>query len=345
MVRRNRLLMVILALMISILAACSNGENEKQVETENQNDASTQKESGSKTEDEEDSTDSTEEVSFEVNQGLEDQGDLEVKFEGDIHVENKVVSVKGTTNLLPESQLTLLVDSEDGVLIGTSDRARVNENGSFELETTLPDNVEGILHIEVKFEPTSQDVEEIKNHYLNELSGGFVRNYVELDETYQKASFQQTITLDEGEEQTFAITEPSWEIPDDYGEATVWIEPEIEKQGDYVAVKINSNIIDGTFIQARASIPDYITWGIQGSGYINPDGSAVLYFEDPEKDSRIKNLTEYDIIITMEPSNSNNGPHVTEIYGENGQNLAGDFVDTEDGSKVIRQTITVTVEE
>lgn len=341
MVRRNRLLMMFLALMILFLAACGNSEDEKQGETENQNNASTQEESGSKTE--EDSTASAEEVSFEVNQAPKDQGDLEVALEGDIHVANKGVSVKGTTNLLPESRLILIINSEDGVLIGTSDQTLVKENGEFELESSLPEKVEGVVHIEVKFEPANQS-EEIKNHYLNELSGSFVRNYTDSGETYQKASFQKTVTLDEGE-QTFAITEPSWDIPDNYGEAAVWMEPEIEKQEDYVVVKLNSNIIDGTFIQARAHIPNYITSGIHGYSYINPDGSAVLYIEDPEKDSRIKNLTEYEIIITMDPSHSNNGSLVTEAYGESGQNLAGDYVDTENDSKVIRQTLTVTVDE
>lgn len=337
--RYSRLLIGAALLIVLLLAACSNSENEEQKETEN----SPQEDTVTNAEEKEDAAASAEEASNVENQAPEDQGDLEVRLEGEIHVADKVVSVEGATNLLPESQLILLVSSEEGVLIGTNDRTQVDENGVFELESTLPEEVEGLLHIEVKFEPANQN-EEIKNHYVNEISGSFVRNYAEADETHQKASFQQTVTLEDND-QTFAIVEPHWEVPDDYGEETVRLEPAVEKQDDYIAVKINSNILDGTFIQARADIPNYITSGIQGHSYTNPDGSAVLYVENPEKESRIKDLTEYEIVITMDPAHSNNGPHVTDVYGESGENLAGDFVQTENDTNIIRETVTVTVEE
>ncbi len=337
-----------LALMILFLAACSNSENEEQGETDKQNSGSIQAEetAGTKVENEVETVDNTEEVSFEVNQvqeAPEDQGDLDVRLEGEFQIDNKLVSVKGMTNLLPESQLVLSIESEYGLLVGGIDRTKVNENGEFELEYSLPDEVEGIVHIELKFEPANQ-YGDIKNYYLNQLSGSFVQNYAKANEIYQKVSFQQSATID-GSQHNFSITEPSWDLPDDYGEPSVWIEPVIEKQEDYVVVKINSNIVEDTFILARADIPNYITSGFQGYSYTNPDGSTVLYINDPEKDSRIKNLTEYDIIITMNPSHHNNGPHVTEVYGENGQNLAGDLVHAEDETKVVEQTITITVEE
>ncbi|GEM_PF-4098690 len=330
------------ALLITLfLNACSNNENEKQEEAENNTDS--QEESVTNDEEKGDSSASAKETSSEEEQAPENQGDLEVRLEGEIHVADKAISVEGATNLLPESQLLLLVSSEEGVLIGTDDRAQVNENGAFELESTLPEEIEGILHIEVKFEPANQS-EEIKDHYENQLTGSFVRNYLEVDETNQKASFQQTVTL-EDDDQTFAIVEPNWEMPEDYGDESVRLEPEIEKQEDYIAVKINSNIVDGTFVQARADIPNYITPGIQGHSYTNPDGSAILYVENPEKESRIKDLTEYEIVITMDPADGNNGPHVTEVYGESGENLAGDLVQTENDTKIIREIVTVTVED
>ncbi|QGS69397.1 hypothetical protein CV093_17150 [Oceanobacillus sp. 143] len=121
------------------------------------------------------------------------------------------------------------------MLIGGTERAKVNANGEFELESSLPDDLEGLVHLELKFEPTNQN-EEIKNHYLEKLSGSFVRNYTESDETYQKASFQHSVTIDDGQ-QTFVITEPNWKTPADYGEPIVWIETKLEKQGDYVVVK------------------------------------------------------------------------------------------------------------
>lgn len=338
--RYSRLLIGAALFFVLLLTACSNSENNEQEETEN---TGSQEELVTNTEDEEDTAASAEEVSNIENQAPEDQGDLEVRLEGEIHVADKVVSVEGATNLLPESQLILLVSSEEGVLIGTNDRTQVDENGAFELESTLPEEVEGLLHIEVKFEPVNQN-EEIKNHYVNELTGSFVRNYSEADETHQKVSFQQTVTLEDND-QTFAIVEPRWEVPDDYGEESVRLEPVVEKQDDYIAVKINSNILDGTFIQARADIPNYITSGIQGYSYTNPDGSAVLYVENPEKESRIKDLTEYEIVITMDPAHSNNGPHVTDVYGESGEKLVGDFVQTENDTNIIRETITVTVKE
>lgn len=342
MVKYSRLLLGAVALILLLLTACSNDENEESKETENQDRANTEEEA-EEAENEED--EETEEVSFEVNQNQppEDQGDTEVRLEGEVQVTNETVSVLGETNLLPEAQLMLLISSEEGVLIGTNDRAQVNEDGTFELESGLPEEVEGFVHIEIKFEPTNQS-EEIKSHYVNDLDGSFARTYTESDETYQKASFQQTVSLSEGD-QIIKITEPSWDTPDDYGEEAIWIEPAVERQEDYIVVKIDSNLIEETFIQARADIPNYITTGFQGFSYINPDGTAVLYIKDPEKDSRIKELTEYEIVITMDPSHGNNGPHISELYGENGENLAGDLVLAENDTNMIRQTITITADE
>ncbi|QGS69398.1 hypothetical protein CV093_17155 [Oceanobacillus sp. 143] len=49
-----------------------------------------------------------------MNNAPEDQGDLEVRLEGEFEIVNKVVSVKGTTNLLSESELILSINTEDG---------------------------------------------------------------------------------------------------------------------------------------------------------------------------------------------------------------------------------------
>jgi hypothetical protein len=344
------LLVVVMTALLIVLAACSDSgekvdkekENEKIEETTEDN-----KEKKDETEDEVvEEEEESEEVSFEVNDSTapEEQGDLEVWFEGEFQIVDHKVIVSGNTNLLPESRLYLNTDSVEGVIIGGSDSGIVEGNGSFELEAGVPDDFKGLLHIDLSFESGNQ-TEEIIEHYSEGITGSFARIYYDSyeDQVLGKATFHKTILFD-GEEQSFAIEEPVWNIPDDLGDANVWIKPTIEKFEDYVVVNIESNLVEETFIRATATIPNYITSGFVGSSYSNPDGSATIYIKDPEKDDRITDLQTYDIKLEVNPTDGNNGKQVTDAYGEAGEKLLGDLVVEQGDDKVINQKITITVE-
>lgn len=335
----------LLSFLFFFLVACSSADNESTNTDKEPEQNEEQNETNEENAEEEEN--GSNDVSFEVNdtKGPEDQGDLNVWYEGDVEIVGKKITVKGTTNLLPESRVQLLVDSVDGVLFGSGDQTSVEPSGAFELVGNLPDDYEGITTIELSFNVGDQYSEEIKEHYEEGITGDFAQLYYDDFEEVmsQKASFNTTVLID-GSEQSLPIESPTWDIPEDQGEHNIWIEPTIKKEQDYVVLNIKSNLVEEARIRARASIPNYITTGFQGIADINPDGTAVIYIKDPEKDDRIKDMTEYEIVITLEPSVDSHAINVIEAYGEYGEKLEGDLiVDTEQGKKV-EQRLTITVE-
>ena len=344
------LLIVVMTALLFFLAACSDSDEKatKEKESENTEEKSEDKaEEKDQPEDEEvEEEEESEEVSFEVNDSTapDDQGDLDVWLEGDFQIVDHKIIVKGKTNLLPESRLYLNTEAVEGVIIGGNDSVIVEGNGSFEIEAGVPDDFEGLLHIELSFESGNQ-TEEITEHYSEGITGSFARIYYDTyeDQVLGKATFHKTILFD-GEEQSFAIEEPVWEIPEDLGDANVWIKPNIEKFEDYVVVNIESNLVEDTFVRATGIIPNYITSGFVGTSYINPDGSATIYIKDPEKDDRIKDLQEYEIKLEVDPADGNNGKQVTDAYGEAGEKLLGELVVEQGEGKAINQKITITVD-
>ncbi|GIO27254.1 hypothetical protein [Ornithinibacillus bavariensis] len=333
--------LIILLCVLFLMTAC--GKNEVDSPDKKENNTEQKSNNQNKSEEKEES----EEVSFEVEgtNAPKDQGDLQVWFEGNIELEGNKVIAKGVTNLLPESRLTLDISPEEGTFIGGDGSGNVDSNGTFEIEAGVPDGFEGLLHVELSFKTGDQSDDKIKEHYSEGIKGGFARIYYDSyeDEMYSKAAFRNTIVFD-GQSQSFSIIEPEWNKPDDLGNPTVWMKPTVEKFEDYVVVKIESNLIEDTFIRGTADIPNYITSGFSGSTYINPDGTATIYIKDPEKDSRIKGVSKYDIKIEVDPADGNNGKHVIEAYGENGERLSGDLVYKKDDGKAISQKVTISID-
>ncbi|MBC5636839.1 hypothetical protein [Ornithinibacillus hominis] len=334
---------IVLIIILVILAACSNSEEQT---NGNESEEEIKTSEVEKIEEQEEEEQDSEKVSFEVKDTTapEDQGDLNVWFEGDFHVVGDKVRVNGTTNLLPGSKLQLMTTPVAGTFIGGGAQGKVEESGAFELEANLPDDYEGILHIELTFKVGDQYTEELAEYYIEGIRGDFAQIYYDAFEEamFDKASFAQIVVID-GSKQSFSITKPEWNIPDDLGSKHVRITPTLERQGDYIVLNIESNLLEEATIHARAEIPNYITSGFQGTSEVNPDGTAVIYIVDPEKDDRIKDLEEYEIVISFEPDN-NQSINVVEAYGENGEELEGDLVvNTENGKNVV-QRLSITVE-
>ncbi|WP_010098323.1 hypothetical protein [Ornithinibacillus scapharcae] len=343
----SRLLVIIVFILVLFITACDSSEKSQSKDAAEKSEENVA-ENGGEAADSEDEGDSKE-VSFEVenSKAPTDQGDLNVWFKGDVNIEGNKVIAKGTTNLLPESRIYLDMSPEEGTFIGGDGNGTVEPTGAYEIEANIPDGFDGLLHIELSFDSSSQVNEEIQKHYQDGIEGSFARIYYDSyeEKVLTKAAFRKTILFDKNK-QSFTIEEPEWDIPEDQGDPNVWIEPTVEKLKDYMVINLKSNLVEETFIRTDANLPDYITTGFSGFSYINPDGSAVIYLEDPEKDNRIKNLKDYTIEIEVDPSHGNNGKQVIEAYGENGEKLTGDLVYDmgNDNGKVIKQEITIHVE-
>ncbi|WP_042224715.1 hypothetical protein [Oceanobacillus manasiensis] len=290
-------------------------------------------------------TEASEEASSSKQNAPEDQGAMEGWFEGEIAIVGKTVTASGTTNLLPGSELTLVTDPEEGTVIGSkSSTSVVEDDGTFLIERDVPDNMEGLVNLELKFEVVDQE-EEVNAHYEDKLGGDFVRVSTDInnDTLSKKLSFKETISIDDGN-QAIDIVEPNWEANDELGNTNVQIDANVSRKGNYLVVKLNSNLVDGTYVSGKPIIPGYVATGFMAFTYTNPDGSALLYIKNPEKDDRIKDLEEFEILIEMDPSRHENSLHVHEAYGENGEKLKGELVKDLDDSNVIEKKITVIAE-
>jgi len=336
---KQRMIMMFSALFIILmLVGCTEKADDNVTES-----AETPEEAAeTEATDDESKEEENEENEVEIIKPAEDLGKMEIELAGTASIEGREVKVVGQTNLLEGTELYIDMDWVEGTLIGGNRTAIVKHDGSFTYETELPENVDGLITMEVKFEPAQPD-EEIKEHYGESgenLEGPFIRQYdYKMKEiVYQKASAIVELPRDEGLVEV-EITPPTWEKPDDYGSTTIRIEPtKVVKDERYIYVDGASNLLEGTSLRGRALLPGYITSGFIGSTTVNPDGSFRIIFENPESDSRIKNLEEYEITVETDMFNT---LFVTaiETYGENGEKMTGDLIEEEGEGKTAKVRI------
>jgi hypothetical protein len=271
-----------------------------------------------------------------------DQGDYEVWFEGDVERKGKLLTLKGKTNLLPESRLMIGMDSVEGTIIGGNESLQVNDDGTFNTELEIPNEYKGLIRVSIKFEPSS-DNQPIKDHYGEngeKLEGSFVR--INEDSAAKQSIALLTLEVPQDKSNaTITIQEPKWEKPEDYGSTTIRIEePDIEKDDRYLYVEGKTNLLEGTRLRGRLDIPGFITSGFQDVVDINPDGSYKMIIEKPQTNEKLKDVKEYELVISMNLGD-NSWNSLKEAYGENGEKLQGEFIVEESKSKTAEKKISI----
>jgi hypothetical protein len=271
-----------------------------------------------------------------------DQGGYEVWFEGEAERKGKLITVKGKTNLLPESSLVIWLDSVEDTIIGGRGDTQVNKDGTFETELKIPMSSEGLLKVQIKFEP-STDKQPIKDHYGGsgeKLKGPFVRNNE--DSGSKQNITQLTLEIPQDESNSAVkIKKPEWEKPEDYGSPTVRIDdPDIQKDERYIYVEGKTNLQEGTRLRGMLDIPGYITSGLQDLVDINPDGSYRMIIENPSAIDEFKDIKHYELLIRMSPGD-NSWNSIKDAYGENGEKLQGEFIVEENNSKTAEKKISI----
>lgn len=271
-----------------------------------------------------------------------DQGDYEVWFEGEAERKGKLITVKGQTNLIPNSNLLVTMDSVEDTLIGGSDRVQVSEDGTFETDLKIPKSSEGLIEVKIKFDPYS-DNQPIKDHYGEngeKLKGPFVRLQEESD-------MQQNITLltlglpQEESNASAKIKKPEWNKPEDYGAPTVRLdEPDIQKDDKYLYIEGKSNLLEGTRLKGSLDIPDYIVSGLSDVTDVNPDGSYKLIIEKPSSMNKLKDVKEYEVVLSVSPVDNQSKSNL-DVYGINGEKFMGDYVVDQNGVKEIEKKLSI----
>jgi hypothetical protein len=254
----------------------------------------------------------------------------------------KLLTLKGKTNLLPESRLMIGMDSVEGTIIGGNESLQVNDDGTFNTELEIPNEYKGLIRVSIKFEPSS-DNQPIKDHYGEngeKLEGSFVRINEDSAAKQSIALLTLEVPQDKSNE-TITIQEPKWDKPEDYGSTTIRIEePDIEKDDRYLYVEGKTNLLEGTRLRGRLDIPGFITSGFQDVVDVNPDGSYNLIIEKPQTNEKLKDVKEYELVISMNLGD-NSWNSLKEAYGENGEKLQGEFIVEESKSKTAEKKISI----
>ena len=178
---RQQFKMIFTTLFIAILlVGCSEKSDEGEAEAavtpeENVEIEATEEENVEEPTEEE----TAEEDEIEIIKPAEHLGDMEIELAGTVTMDGRKLTVAGETNLLEGTKLYIDMDWVEGALFGGNRTAIVEPDGSFTYETELPEDVDGMVTLEVKFEPARQN-KEIKEHYGESgenLEGPFIRQY------------------------------------------------------------------------------------------------------------------------------------------------------------------------
>lgn len=268
-------------------------------------------------------------------QAPDDQGDYDVWLQGEATLNDKQITVDGSTNLLPGAKLTFSLEAIEGAIVGSSGSAIVEEDGTFHLESKVPDQYDyPVIYAEITFQPDYAD-EDIKKHYAQSgenLKGPFVRLYEENEQLKKQIALQLPLGQND-EAVTVPIEAPKWEEPQDYGSPEVWVETEVTEDGEFVYIDGKSNLLEGTSLRGDINVSGYITPGLVDHVVTNPDGSFHMAITHPER--KIDDVAEYELLIRFIPSDGNNYHYIYETYGEKGDKLQGNLVQEENGESII----------
>lgn len=272
------------------------------------------------------------------------QGDFHVWLQGKATLKDKHITVKGTSNLLPGARLTFRLHAVEGVIIGGSKVAIVGEDGTFSLETNIPNNYDyPVIFAELTFQPEHED-EDIQAHYTpsdKKLKGPFVRLYEEDEELKKQISVHLQLEQKDGGV-TVPIEAPKWKKPQDYGSPKVWIETEVREDDEFIYIDGKSNLLEGSYLSGSIDIPGYISFGFSDHVFTNPDGSFRMTIKHPK--TKIDNISEYGLDIHFRPSDGNSYRYIFETYGEQGEKLQGELVKKEDLETIIAYTKKISAE-
>ncbi|TQK73833.1 hypothetical protein FB479_102470 [Brevibacillus sp. AG162] len=324
-------------LLIPILSGCS--QEAKPVEAESgqtQNQPSTQTttapEPTAETKAKEETKPEGEAVNFEVvgqpsSDAPADQGDPKATLGGELTINSKTLTIKGSSNLLPGAKVKANVTAKGYNMWGYNDETEVNSDGSFELEVKKPD-VKAQMEVELSFTSDQQSdrIQEAYGKTGEKLTGDYVYQYLDSDKLKYKVATFAYVDPKAQTNTKVPFETPVWDKPSDYGQPAIWIKPSITKNGKSLTVAAKSNFLEGTKISGGLDIPNHVHYGYTDQTEVKPDGSFSLQIPQPDK------VKQYYVLIQFIPD-ENMWPTVKDAYGEKGEKLKGEFIKIKDSDK------------
>lgn len=306
-----------------VLAACSGEESVNTDDTENEaamDEATEEEEAEDPAE-----TDASEEAA---------STNEEFEFEAVIEASDDAITLTGTSNLHEGTVISARMFSDPFRIrppIGTGQRTEVDENGAFTFQFTPPSIEHRFMDVELTMDPSHQpdDLSALYGELGEHLTGAQVYQ----TETFQREEGQKlygnkTIFITDDQKQ-FHITPPDREEgPSDYGENEIWVETTVTNDHQYFYIEGRTNLIEGTSLKGdyyssdSASIPQ--NW-VSFKTTVEPDGTFLmrLGYSDLKAEGFIQ-LESDAMNLNLLPGQAE------ELYGENYENISGEFV-VEDG--------------
>ncbi|WP_051314877.1 OmpA family protein [Alteribacter aurantiacus] len=314
-----------------ILAGCSDEEQESETTGEMEEDRITTELNDTN---EEDPIDEAYELTEEA---LTEE---ENRFEAIIEATDETIIIKGTSNLHEGTIVSAQLYSDPFRIrppIGqTSERTEVDEDGEFEFQFTPPNIEQRYIDVELTVDPSHQpdELSAVYGEKGEQLIGPQVYQTENLQrEEGQKLYANKTIYVTDDEKEFSIFVPESMERTSDYGDTEIWIETSVTNDHRYFYIEGQTNLIEGTRLRGiyysteDATTPQ--TW-IPYKTLVEPDGSFLL------RVGYLDLTAESFILLESDAMNLNQLPGQAEsLYGENYENMSGEFVvDEEDGKKI-----------
>lgn len=252
-------------------------------------------------------------------------GDFNVYFNGTVTETADKIIIEGESNLLEGARLdgTVVVDAEE---VYSETTELVDDKGNFHMELDHHKYGDAEVVVTFRFEGGIQE-EDIIKHY-GESGEKLEGAYVYADENWwdaegAKKAEVRMILRAEDDKQKHKFEKPSWgERPEDYGDPRVRIEiDEITEDKEYFYVKGHTNLLEGSEIQGSYAN------GKTATTRVNPDGTFEM---------KIVYRYEEDQAFEFGFSTWPQWGNIKKHYGENGEKLIGNLVETSGNSQHIK---------
>lgn len=261
---------------------------------------------------------------------------LYLELTGDVEIKDETIEIRGVTNLVPGAKIRVSIESSAHIYTGINESDNVQEDGTFVISFPNPKFTNPVKLI-LRFNPEDQNYD-IKKRYRDDgldLVGPYI--HTEHKDNGSRKVLQSIALVnftDVGK--SLKVEAPAWDFPKDQGEPKIWMDAELEYQGNYIIVSGKSNLIEGSFVKGSLSSSSHTLFGYQDQAYVNPDGSFLLVIQNAGEDVKGK-------MINIDLSLNSSLKNVKELYGAKGEHLQGEFIkEYSDGERYAHTEITVT---
>lgn len=263
---------------------------------------------------------------------------IEVYIKGKATLEDNILSLDIESNIEEDGSIDYSIYTLDGMLsAGSGGSLFVEEDGSFFHEKDIKDISEEYgdgIFVTLAFNPESSPSDEIQDLYAkgDKLTGPFVRLFKDFkNEITRIASTSFFLIPDKDGKAEVEFGEPEWDVPEDYGDGKVRIEPDAKIDNNFIIIEGKSNLIEGSELIFQLIDEDEYIITPRVMANTNPDGSFFMSFRITEE---IEEHEQIFVRVSFEPSEYE-WDTVVEHYGAEGENISGELVEDGEASIVV----------